>query len=295
MKQLVRILLMVSVTALLAGCKLAVIVVEGGEVQSDGSGTCVASSICIVGVSEPGFAETFTAIPEGGWYFHKWNSGDGFFCGGSTNPACTLSFQGYEESKEAEDMVASSETYYLMPVFSKVANPITDTVTVDGREWAQVDLFTNLSWYQISAVCPSGICVGVLNGHDMTGWIWASVDDINVLFNHYIGSDEMGPGPDVFFYKSSVSPWTTAFFNDGWRPTLLDLAGWERAIEGWARDMSDQGLVSFGRILDGEKEVDVGWEEYPGEMAETSSYEAPPNPDVEEGLPPVGGWFYRSP
>jgi hypothetical protein len=45
---------------------------------------------------------------------------------------------------------------------------ITDTVTVDGKVWAQVDLFTNLSWNDINAVCPEGACFGILNGHDMT-------------------------------------------------------------------------------------------------------------------------------
>jgi hypothetical protein len=55
------------------------------------------------------------------------------------------------------------------------AMPITDTVTADGKEWAQVDLFLNLSWYDINAVCPEGVCSdgGMLNGYDMTGWLWA--------------------------------------------------------------------------------------------------------------------------
>lgn len=52
------------------------------------------------------------------------------------------------------------------------AGPITDTVTVDGNEWAQADLFVGLSWNEMNAVCPAGNCMngGMLGGNDMTGW-----------------------------------------------------------------------------------------------------------------------------
>jgi hypothetical protein len=94
--------------------------------------------------------------------------------------------------------------------------PEIDTVSVDGREWAQVDLFTNLSWNDINAVCTEGACFGTLNGHDMTGWTWAKVDDLNALFNHYVGSDVLGPGPDCYS-EGHNTPWVDAFFDDGWR------------------------------------------------------------------------------
>ncbi len=103
-----------------------------------------------------------------------------------------------------------------------------DIVTVDGTDWAQVDLFINLSWDEINAVCPSGVCVdsGVLNGYTMTGWIWASIDNMNALFNDYLitagltGFDLLGPSGDS--YADAGSSWAPAFFADGWRPTLSD-------------------------------------------------------------------------
>ena len=56
--------------------KLAVIVVEGGEVQwSTRSGTCMVGNICIVDVDDPNFSETFTAVPDTGWLLPKRNSG----------------------------------------------------------------------------------------------------------------------------------------------------------------------------------------------------------------------------
>ena len=186
MKQMSRIFLLLSITALLAGCKLAVIVVEGGEVQSTRSGTCMVGNICIVDVDDPNFSETFTAVPDTGWYFQRWNSGYKFFCGDSLIPTCALSFQGYEESEEVENMVASSEVFYLMPIFSQT-KPITNTVTVNGKEWAQPKDFVNYSFDQVSAACPEGICSGTLPGSelDLTGYTWASLDDVSQLFNSY--------------------------------------------------------------------------------------------------------------
>jgi hypothetical protein len=219
MKQALKLLLLISITALMTACKLAVIVVEGGEVQSAGSGTCVAGTICIVDVNDPNFSESFIAIPDSGWYFQKWNSGDGFFCGGAINPTCTLSFEGNEAKKWVEDMVASSEVFYLMPVFQ----PIPEIITVDGKDWYQPYLFLAKNWNdlrnEINAVCPAGKCNGLLNGHDMTGWTWATADDLNALFNHYLGSDEMGPGPDRYSPSTALDPWPADFFDDGWHPT----------------------------------------------------------------------------
>jgi hypothetical protein len=177
MKRASGFILLLGITALMAGCKLAVIVVEGGEVQSDANGTCMAGLICIVEVTDANFSETFTAVPAEGWYFAKWNSGDRFFCGGSTDPRCPLSSQGHEESKAVEDMVASSEVFYIMPVFKQ----FTDTVTVDGKEWLQPKDFINYSYNEVSAVCPAGACSGSLPGStfDLTGYTWASIDDMD--------------------------------------------------------------------------------------------------------------------
>ena len=62
---------------------------------------------------------------------------------------------------------------------SATAVPITDTVIVGDKEWAQVVLFTSLSWNDMNAVCPAGVCgVGTLNGFDMDGWTWASRADV---------------------------------------------------------------------------------------------------------------------
>lgn len=103
-------------------------------------------------------------------------------------------------------------------VGSASAVPITDTVTVIGREWAQIDLFMGVQDWYVDAVCPAGICVDTqLKGYDMLGWIWASDDEVTALFNSYIGGNRLGPAPDTYTEIDSV--WAPAFFADGWRAT----------------------------------------------------------------------------
>jgi hypothetical protein len=102
------------------------------------------------------------------------------------------------------------------------ATPIeaADTVIVGAAEWAQPDLFADLSWTDIDAVCSGGTCnAGTLNGYDMGGWLWATLEDTNRLFNSYIGSDVMGPGPDIHFGVDTSA--SEAFFDDGWRTNVV--------------------------------------------------------------------------
>jgi len=107
------------------------------------------------------------------------------------------------------------------------AASITDTIFVNGGEWAQVDLFVGLTWNDMNAVCPGGVCgAGTLNGYDMQGWTWASTDMVNDLFNYYIGSPQLGSGPDEYAeysqwegYVPEYGAFARAFFADGWRST----------------------------------------------------------------------------
>lgn len=193
MKNTSKLLILLSVTTLVAGCKLAVIVVEGGQVQSTSSGTCLASTVCIVDVSDPNFTETFTAIPSEGWYFQKWNSGERLFCEGSADPTCALSFQGYEVNPQIQEIIESSEVFYLMPVFRQIHSDIIAvdgrTVIIDGKEWLQPVDFVNYSFLEVLLLCPNRVCSGTLPGSmiDLTGFTWASSEDVQSLFNIYQG------------------------------------------------------------------------------------------------------------
>jgi hypothetical protein len=286
MKLASNIFLLVCIAVSMAGCKLAVIVVEGGEVQSISSGTCLEGTICVHQVNDTTYAETFTAIPNSGWMFDKWNSGHGFFCQDSTDPICVISGEGTEENEAIAAIVESDKTFYIMPIFRPIT-PITDTVTVDGREWAQVDLFTNLTWDHINAVCPEGVCAGILNGFDMTGWAWASVDDVNALFNFYIGSEKLGPGPDCYpeelFLWGPYPEWAANYHNDGMRTTYSHEASGVRTMQATVGYVSEYrfGGAGFWEFFSTAGDI--------ARICTNDKGEEQPKDEVDI----VGGWLYR--
>lgn len=172
---------------IVSGCKVAVIVVEGGEVQSGASGTCPSGDVCINQVVDTTYMETFTAVPDAGWQFVKWNDGDGFICGDLVNPVCVVSNVAGAGIPAVEAIVATDKVLYLMPVFEELPlDTIVDTVVAnDGNEWAQPDLFNGLTHVEILAACPSGACSGFLNGWNMDGWTLATAQQVLDLFNSY--------------------------------------------------------------------------------------------------------------
>lgn len=136
---------------------------------------------------------------------------------------------------------------------SLYANPVTDTLFVDGREWAQPDLFYGLRWSQIDAVCSGGPCAdGALLthrfdpglgpdglGYDMTGWNWAGTREVNSLLEYYIGADVL---PDHWFYQylEDEPSWLDDLYEDGWRHTGIypNDRGATMSIEGWTHNFA---------------------------------------------------------
>jgi hypothetical protein len=180
--------------------------------------------------------------------------------------------------------------------------PITgnNAITVEGRVWAQPDLFAYLSWNDINAVCPDGACAigGMLNGHDMTGWTWADVDEVNSLFNFYIGRGALGPGSD--HYEELDSEWAPEFFSSGWRASgayspYHSTSGWLRTV-----GLSEDGVspaplgAELFDCLQGDCVLDAvyGPSLSPGDNVRTGLYQ--PN-DFNNKDWFLGGWFFRSP
>lgn len=89
------------------------------------------------------------------------------------------------------------------------AMPVTDTVIVNGTEWAQPSLFVNNSWNDINAQCPGGVCgaSSVLNNWSLSGWTWASATEVGALFA------AVTPHPGgIALYEEVNSLWAPAFF-----------------------------------------------------------------------------------
>ena len=156
----------------------------------------------------------------------------------------------WEISLKINTLLATATTVACLHSGSALAVPITDTIVVDDKEWAQISLFTNLSWNDVNAICPSGICVGgTLNGYTMTGWTWANVSQANSLLNGFIGSDLLGPGPDSIAQVDSV--WGAAAFDAGLNPTESLPAGQStyRGIYAWTSDIASVGCSGCGQNI----------------------------------------------
>jgi hypothetical protein len=106
-----------------------------------------------------------------------------------------------------------------------------DIVSLGGLEWAQPDLFLGVSWHDINAACPGGVCgAATLNGFDMAGWNWATSSDVTNLVNVYVLRDsgdtnsllDAAPGTTGSVYKFDRSSSTPKeFFTEtGLRPTV---------------------------------------------------------------------------
>jgi Divergent InlB B-repeat domain len=100
--RLFKILVVLAVTSLVTGCKLAVIVNLGGTVQSlSGTRNCAEGTICNINITDVNFSESFTAVAKPGYQFVKWQKGSDFFCGDSTSTTCTVALSGNVALDEA--------------------------------------------------------------------------------------------------------------------------------------------------------------------------------------------------
>ena len=135
----------------------------------------------------------------------------------------SLASRVWEVAKDSKLLVYAAAVSLSLQFSPASAATITaaDIVTVDGKDWAQVSLFTGLSWNDINAVCPAGSCSGALNGWDVTGWSWASLSDVGDLF----AAATSFPG-GYARYEEAGSTWAPAWFDNlGFNPTSQSTDG----------------------------------------------------------------------
>jgi cytochrome c5 len=113
-----------AVTSLLTGCKIALLVVEGGDLGSQsGRFACAQGDICIIEVNSTDFNDIFIADPGEGYVFSHWLSGENMLCGTTVGPRCTIDLRAFEGNELIEAFVASDITYYILPVFVAEEEP----------------------------------------------------------------------------------------------------------------------------------------------------------------------------
>ena len=116
--------ILLALVSLLSGCKVAILVVEGGDVESaSGTYTCLEGNICVIEITTTDFNETFIAKPAEGYEFSHWLKGGGTFCGDSTDPNCRLLTTIFAGNDAVAPILASDKIFYLLPVFAKLPPP----------------------------------------------------------------------------------------------------------------------------------------------------------------------------
>jgi hypothetical protein len=121
--RLVKILGVVVALGSVGGCKVAVMVPDGGDVTS-GTGTrnCASGVLCEFDVVDRTFSDSFTAKAKPGYKFVKWKAGPGFLCGNSGNAMCIVdNTKATANIAPAFDaVIAGQSVFYAMPVFERI-------------------------------------------------------------------------------------------------------------------------------------------------------------------------------
>jgi hypothetical protein len=255
---------------------------QGDVTSASGDRNCsleqftAADPVCSKNYVIGAYQETYYAKARAGWQFDHWVT----YCTTAAPPNYECSFNTPAEQVGkfwGQTMPSLKAVFTPIPAVDTdgdglnddvdpcPANPtnpckvIADTDTVKSispvydKEWAQPDLFTNLSWNDINAACPvseGGVCRfdATLNEYDVSGWTWGTVADVNGLINVYIAPMEFGTAPQGIAEVNSL--WGPVFFTPatGFR-SLSSLVDGTRFIDAWIAQ-SDGYFGYLGRFKD---------------------------------------------
>lgn len=149
-----------------------------------------------------------------------------------------------------------------------------------GRQWRHANSFAGVSWNEVAAVCPTdgaAPCAGVLAGHAVDGYIWASREDVRELFAEFIpvvAKTGAVSGPQYFLPGSS--------FLYTFNPTVLTVTTFseERGLWAWTSTVGS-GNKAYA----------------PGATSRTNPFDATMNVNLLEtrsqGSMSRGVWLYK--
>jgi hypothetical protein len=270
----------------LGGCKLHVIALKGGEVQSPtGAGTCLENSNCFHDITDTSFTESFEAVPAPGYEFVKWYGGEGFQCRNSINPICTVNST-LLAGLVSDTQIAAANDIYIMPIFQPEGAPITDTVIADSKEWAQPSLFAGVTREQVEERCPGGTCAGPINGHNTNGWNWAAATEVAQMLDNSYGVEEARLFSGFWFECLDVMD----LFLSTWKSTpLVGPGDWDPILS--------QGAFpdDFSRSLSGFVQDAPDYPFQVSAWVSISSESATCLVGINSELNGVGAWLYRTP
>ncbi len=119
------------------------------------------------------------------------------------------------------------------------------TVFADGKNWRQLTETTGFSFDAVANHCPigGGACTGVFDG-----WTWATVTEVQSLFESYNIGFIVNGGTSDFEAPDNDNPWATAFLTDfnrtGGAPGNFPF------VSGWTAIEIDSTFSYFGEVSD---------------------------------------------
>ncbi len=160
-----------------------------------------------------------------------------------------------------------------------------------GREWLDMTLVNGYTWNAFNAVCQSnteaaGACAGQVagSGYDLTGWTWASRDEVVGLIDSFIvSSGDVSRAADMVSQNGHGSAFD-------WAPTLIAALG----VTGSAGP-NDQRAIGYMNGTDTVGFNTTGQQAFicSGSPCGFTSYVGA---GVSAGVAPdrsSSGWFYR--
>lgn len=176
LRSLSRVALVVVISIIVTGCKLALTVTSGGDVQSlSGTNDCAGGSLCEFDIVDTDFNEMFTAVARDGYVFSKWQGGTGYLCADSADPVCGVSNVLVAGNVTADAIIATGKFFYAKPLFEFVG---IDT-DGDGVKNHIDDDNDNDGVLDADDICPLDVndnCVEVHLAMDSLpstqGWVW---------------------------------------------------------------------------------------------------------------------------
>lgn len=163
---------------------------------------------------------------------------------------------------------ASACLLALVALFLGGASASASTIAytdLSSRQWRQVTETVGLSWNELNSVCATGTCTADFGPYDLTGWRWASQDEIRSLYNEFIfaatgtkplGTTFQAPGSSLWassfvssFSVTYIEPGTNDEYVNGWASTAANVS------DGFGPSIRDCQPASHPNCLD---RADVG-------------------------------------
>lgn len=111
-------------------------------------------------------------------------------------------------------------------------------VTIGSQQWMQLPQFASLSWDQVNAQCPAGVCgsASQLNGISLDGWSWATTTDVLNLLTPFLPGLTLPTNIQDADPTNSTPNGVETFFDTTQLDPTSPLDPFVRTMFGWVSD-----------------------------------------------------------